>query len=140
MPVKPWAAFSSDLPEGVVEDDRGGFVEYGGKSVTYAIAEMLTGLGCLVGTPRDAGEHGWDIEFKYEKRSLWCQITLIEDYLFVMEDVTPGASWHCKDHPYIQILTRFAEVLAADSRFHNIRWGTGDDLLDGPGDTQPVSP
>ena len=140
MTRRSWAEFRSDLPEDVIEDDEG-FIERGGRGVTHAIASLLEQLGCQVDPPIYADEHGWEIDFHWRGRRLWCQITLIEGYIFVMED----PAWFSKRSKknkaiYFDILTRFAEALSADHRFDNIGWYLSNDLLGGgPGAKRPVS-
>lgn len=140
MKVRPWATFTTDLPDDVIEEDDE-FIQYGGKSVAEAIAEILTGLGCTVDPPRHEHEHGWMVDAELGKQLLWCQVTLIEDYLFVLED----PSWInklLKRHTpvYLDVLARLAQALERDPRFHNVLWFYGGDALtDVPGAKAPVS-
>ena len=142
MTVKPWAEFTSDLPDDVIEtEDGSGFIQYGGKSVAAAIGEILTRLGGVVSPPIYADEHGWELDAVFGKRRLWGQITLIEGWLFVFQDPAFLPKLLGRPHPiYLDVLTRLADELARDSRFHNVRWYSSNQVLSGlPGDKTPVS-
>jgi hypothetical protein len=140
MIVRPWAEFTSDLPEDVIEDDEG-FVETGGRSVIHAIAEILAKIGCDVEAPRYADEHGWDLSFRRNGRWLWCQVTLIEGYIFIMEGPAVFPIFQSKKAKanYREALTLFADAIAKDPRFHDVRWYLPDDVLrDRPGAKRPI--
>jgi len=141
MKILPWAAFGSTLPDDVIENEEGtDFIQYGGKSVAEAIAEILRGLGLQVDAPRNAHERGWELDIKAGKRPLWCQITLIEEYLFVFEDLSFWDKLLKRQNPiYVGALRGLAAALAADQRFHNVRWyETGRDAFDEAGAIAPV--
>ncbi len=141
--VFPWAEFTSDLPDDVIEDDGGDFLQYGGKSVAGAIAEILAGLGATVTVPEHRAEHGWDFFATYRGRGVWCQVTLIGDYVFVMEETK---SIFTRGEPlrpeYLELLSRLAEALDADARFHDVRWLAQDQVADPTekGYARPVNP
>jgi hypothetical protein len=139
MKVRHWAEFTSDLPEDHIEDDEE-IIQYGGKSVAEAIGGMLKDLGCEVDPPVYAHEHGWEIDARCGKRRLWGQVTLIEGYIFAFEDTSWIAKLLSRPHPvYLDVLTRLADALAADKRFHNVGWYFDSDLLSGePGAARPV--
>ncbi len=141
MTVKPWAEFTSDLPDDVIETEDGSdFVQYGGKSVAAAIGEILTRLGGVVSEPIYAHEHGWELDAVFGKRRLWAQITLIEGWLFVLQDTSFLAKLMGHHPVYLDVLKRLADELARDPRFHNVRWYSSNQVLtDLPGDEKPVS-
>ena len=139
MKVRTLATFTSDLPDDFIEKD-GEVVQYGGKSVAEAIGEMLRRLGCQVGPPEYAQEHGWHLYVDAQKRSVWCQVQDIGDeYVFDIRDKT----WRLfgKNHPaYVEVLRRLGEELARDPRFHNVLWYTPADYeKDAPGAALPVN-
>ena len=140
MKVKPWAEFTSDLSEDHIEEDDE-IVQFGGKSVAAAIGEILTRLGCVVSAPIYAHEHGWELDIALGKRRLWAQVTLIEGWIFVFEDRSFLPKLLRLPHPiYLDVLTRLADELGQDSRFHNVRWYSNDQVLSGlPGAETPVS-
>jgi hypothetical protein len=140
--VRKWAEFSSDLPEDVVENEEGtGFIQYGGKSVAEALAAALVRIGCEVDQPRNAEEHGWDMHFRHQKRRLWCQVTLIEKYLLVVEDISWIRAVIGGYHPaLVDLLRRLGEELARDPHFHDVRWFRSDEVHSGiAGSKAPVT-
>jgi hypothetical protein len=139
MRVRNWATFTADLPDDHIEDGPK-IVQFGGKSVMEAIAAMLSGLGCAVGQVTYANEHGWELDVDFGKRRLWCQVTLIEGYLFVFEDTSfLGKLLGRQDPFYLDVLTRLARELGSDPRFHDVLWFHQDDVLsDVPGAKEPV--
>jgi hypothetical protein len=140
MIIRPCAEFTSDLPEDVIESETD-FIETGGRSVTEAIAGLLKDFGCTVDPPEYAGDHGWELYFRWRGRRVWAQITLIDGYIFMTEDLS-WFSKHLKRNKliYADALTRLAEALHADPRFHNIHWCFADELTcHKPGMAMPVS-
>jgi hypothetical protein len=130
--VRNWATFTSDLPDDHIEDEAGEeIIQYGGKSVAEAIAEMLSRLGCVVDPPRYADEHGWELDIAKGKRRLWCQITLIESYLMAFEDTSFLSSLR-RPHPdFLGVLTGLAGELGNDARFHDVEWFVEKEVLSG---------
>lgn len=146
MIVRNAATFTSDLPDDEIENDEDtgpDFIQYGGKSVIEAIAAILTRLGCVVEPPEHAHEHGWDMRFKYGKRKLWCQVTLIEGYVFIIEDMSRSFISKIRgrhDPLFLDILTRLAQELGQDLRFHDVLWFRNEDVFSRvPGAIEPVS-
>ena len=139
MKVKAWAEFTADLPDDQIEDDSE-IVQFGGKSVAEAISEILKGLGCTVDPPRYADEHGWELDIKAGKRRLWCQVTLIDKYLIVVEDLSLFSKMLGRYHPtYLDVLTRLSRELAGDPRFHDVLWYSSNQVMSGvPGAKEPV--
>ncbi len=141
MNVRPCATFTSDLPEDHIENEEGTkILQFGGKSVAEAIGDILTRLGCTVDPPIYAHEHGCELDIKFEKRAIWCQVTLIEGYVLVCKDPTLGSGFLGRHHPaYLNILTRLAQELANDPRFHDVLWFRDEDVLsDVPGSPTPL--
>lgn len=142
MIVRSCATFTADLPDDHIEDEDGvEIIQFGGKSVAEAISEMLTRVGCVVGPPRYADEHGWELNLKFGKRSLWCQVTLIEGYVIHFEEISWINQLLGRHHPlYLDVLTRLAQELGHDPRFHNVLWFRRDEVLTGvAGSKDPVS-
>lgn len=140
MIIRPCAEFTSDLPEDVIESDVD-FIETGGRSVAEAIVGLLNEFGCEARAPEYAGDHGWEVYFRWRGRKVWIQITLIEGYIMMTEDLA-WFSKHLKRNKliYAEALTKLATALEADPRFHNIRWCFADQLLGNePGAPMPVS-
>ncbi|NEX91545.1 hypothetical protein [Caulobacter sp. 17J65-9] len=137
--VRRWAEFASDLPEDQIEDEHD-IVQYGGKSVAEAIHAVLEGLGCAMEPVTYAHEHGWEFCFSYEKRYLWCQVTLIEEYLVVVDDRTFFGKALGYHPAYQEIMTKLARALAEHPRFSNVRWYFDHQVHSGePGAKEPVT-
>lgn len=120
--VRRWAEFTSSLPTDLIEDDDG-FIQYGGKSVAEAIAEILRGLGCVVQQPQHAYEHGWDFKVLKEGVRFWCQVTLIHGYIFIFDNPSFIDKWLNRDPPeYFEVLGALAAAMAKDPRFFDVRW------------------
>lgn len=141
MKVRTWATFTSDLPDDHIENEAGDeILQFGGKSVAAAIGEILTGLGCVVSPPIYANEHGWELDVKFEKRRLWCQVTLIEGWVMVFEDTSFMRGLLGHHRLYLDVLTRLAQELECDPRFHDVLWFRSDEVLTGRvGAKEPVS-
>lgn len=137
--IRPWAEFGSDLPEDHIEDE-GEIVQYGGKSVAEAIHKILGGLGCELEEVTYAHEHGWEFNFRYRKRRLWCRVTLIDKYLAVVEERSLMSKLF-GDHPaYAEILAKLATEMAQDGRFEDVLWYAGHEVHgDKPGAKSPVA-
>ena len=140
MIVRSCATFTTDLPDDHIEDGAE-IIQFGGKSVAEAISEILTRLGCAVAPLRYADEHGWELDIKFGKRSLWCQVTFMDFYLVFFED----KSWINEllgrhHHLYLDILKRLAQELGQDLRFHDVLWFLRDEVLTGvAGSKEPIS-
>ena len=139
MRVLPWAEFRSDLPEDHIEDGAI-IIQFGGKSVIAAIGEMLTRFGCEVSEPIYAYHRGWELNVGAGRHRLWCQVTLIEGYIFILQQI----SWFARNfgrypQEYIDVLKRLNTELQGDPRFHDVQWYTSSEVLSGnPGSTTPV--
>lgn len=141
MQVRPWAQLRADFPDDSVEHD-GNIVQYGGRSVADAIAQLLRELGCEVEPPHSAGLNGWELDVRIENRSLWCQITRWfnhdDDYFILFEQNAPFKNPFRPYHPaYLDVLQRLADKLAHDPRFHDIDWHVEPDT-DKPGTARPI--
>jgi hypothetical protein len=139
MKVRPWAEFTSDLPDDHLEDGDQ-VLQFGGKSVAMAIGEMLARCGCKVGEPIDAGENGWELHVEASGRRLWGQVTLVEGYIFVFQQNSWFSKLFRSYHPaYVETLRRLGEELSADPRFHDVRWFDDGKVLSGnPGAPAPI--
>jgi hypothetical protein len=141
MKVRPWATFTTDLPDDQIEEGPQ-IVQFAGKSVANAIADVFARLGCEVSEPIYAHEHGWELDILAgkQRRRLWCQVTLIDTYVMVFEQNSWIADLFGRYHEvYLDVLTRLAAALADDARFYDVRWHTSDELHTAAlGASQPV--
>ena len=142
MIVRSCATFTADLPDDHIEDEEGvEIIQFGGKSVAEAISEILTQLGCVVDRLRYAHEHGWELDIKCGKRRLWCQVTFMDFYVIHFEDISWVNQLLGRHHPlYLDTLTRLAQELGRDPRFHDVLWFLRDEALTGvAGSKAPIS-
>lgn len=139
MKVLPYAEFTSDLPEDQIEDGPK-IIQFGGKSVTAAVGEILARLGCTVSEPICDHEHGWSLEVRAGKQLLWCQVTLIDRYLLDFYQTSWFARTFGLNRPeYIDVLKRLGAELQGDSRFHDVQWFSRDQVHSGnPGSPTPI--
>ncbi|RAK64857.1 hypothetical protein [Phenylobacterium kunshanense] len=140
MGVRPWAEFRSDLPTDTIETPDE-IVQVGGRTVAEAIGEILARLGCKADSPVLEGENGWQFMAIKGRCRMMCQVAHIERFLLLLED-TSFFNRVLKRHSpvYLDILSRFAEELARDPRFHDIEWYFANEVLSGKaGAPMPVS-
>jgi hypothetical protein len=139
MKLRPWAAFTADLPDDHIEDGTE-IIQFGGKSVVRAIGDMLALDGHEVSEPIYLDENGWGLHITAEKRRLWCQVTLIDGYVMVLEQNSWIAEVLGRLHPaYLRVLRELGIALAGDPRFHDVRWYTSDELhTEAQGAVSPV--
>lgn len=137
MTIKHLVQFTTDLPDDSIEED-GNFVQWSGKGVSEAIAEMLRRRGYDVSEP-DCLEHaGWELGISKGKRSFIARISEIYDFHLSLHPSAwfgGGKKWP----EYREVLNAVNEALRSDGRFHNIRWF--DDYepdLNKPGAASPV--
>jgi hypothetical protein len=136
--VKPWVKFRADFPSDMIEED-GQIVQFGGRNVTLALAQILRTLGCKVSDPIYAGDHGWELDVYCEKIHLWAQISdLYPIYYIMLED---NFRFIGKSNPlcYLDLLKSLNEEFNRDHRFHDITWFDSEDFdVDGVGSDTPV--
>jgi hypothetical protein len=82
--------------------------------------------------PVESADHrGWDFRFRYRKRRLWCQVSLIEGYLVMIRDLSARWRIFAGDHPdFVRLMSGFGEALATDGRFHDIGWFHEHEILE----------
>lgn len=141
MKVRRRAEFRADVPEEEEEDQWGNAMF--GRSLAAAVTELLRGLGYRVSPPDWGGDHGWEIEFWASERRFWCQVSYMESYLLLCEDMgTPLRDRASRGlpHPiYVEVLTRLDSELRRDPRFHDLAWYFDDEVDSGlPGASTPV--
>lgn len=117
--LRTCARFVSSLPDDSVEiEDE--IIKQGGQNVAEATRGILAALGCGLDSLEDVPEHGWQFNFRYRQRALWCQVTDLGPYLAIFEDRrgSPAVA-----HPdFVEFMRRMADALAADPRFREIGW------------------
>ena len=132
--IKSLAEFRADFPDDMIEED-GEIVQSGGKAVAEALGEILTGLGCAVKGVKNAGDHGWDCSFSFERYGLWFQISDLDPYLLICKPPF-GVSTEPR---YLNLLIKLNDALRRDGRFHDLLWFTQTEFESGsPGSDIPV--
>jgi hypothetical protein len=122
MIVRPWAEFTTSLPDDGIENETG-FIQWPGKNVAEALAEILAGLGCTDVEIFDLEHAGYDVGFRLGKLVLAARVTVIDN---------PLIAFGRKRQPeYLDFLKRVSDALAKDGRFQNLRWFTDDEVLTG---------
>ena len=124
MKLREVIQFESDLPDGAVETDDGkDFVVWPARPVTEALRGVLIGLGCEADEIVSVDFKGWEFDFRYRGRNLWCRATQIHRYVGYFVDhgfwpkVVGGQS-----RIYVELLGRLNEALAKDERFRDVQW------------------
>jgi len=113
--VRDQAEFRADFPDDGIENESR-IVQFAGKGVTGAIAEMLEGIGCAVTSPRNAHEHGWELKIQFKQESMWCQVTALgEGYILLFLG-------NSRRLGYLEAITRLNLEMQADPRFHDVLW------------------
>jgi len=130
MRVREVAEFLTVLPSGAVEDEDGlDFVVWPGRPALEAIGGILVDLGCELDPIECADFKGWDMGFRYRRRSLWMRVTQIEKHVAYFADPNLWPKMIGGKHPlYLEILDRLGEALAHDQRFSEVQWSTLDEF------------
>lgn len=122
MKIRPWATFHADFPDDYLEDEER-IIQFGGKNVAEAIAELLTALGYRASEPISAEERGWEIDLDTDDRSLWFRVTDLGDrHALLAQDPTFLAGLFGQHPAYLKYLRELHAALTSDPRFKNIVW------------------
>lgn len=121
MNIRPNVELLANFPDDTVEDEHD-IVEFPGRNITEALAAALSGLGYRVSEPIYAGEHGWELDFWWERQRMWMQITrMAGDECFLM--TKNMASWLRPGLPIYKVfLSDLQRILEDDDRFSSIAW------------------
>lgn len=141
MKLRDTIQFTTDLPDGQVESDDGTeILVYGGQPAAEAIQEVLAGLGCQIDPIVSVELKGWEFDFRYQNRPLWCRVSIIDRHIAYFDDKSFWSKLTGARHSaYVELLTRLNEALAADRRFHDVRWYALKEIeTDFEGALQPV--
>jgi hypothetical protein len=125
MRVKPWVAFTTDLPDDQIEDGHNNIVLFGGRNVAAAIGEVFTRLGCKVADPENAGENGWEFALTYqESHRFWCQVnsTSYPVFRLLFEDMSRRPRAAPNAAAYAELAVKLTAALRNDPQFHDVTW------------------
>lgn len=116
--------FKADFPDDTVYSEDGDEVEFAGKAVARAVAQMLTARGYRVDEPENEAESGWSLNVYRGKQRYWVQVTFIDDYILQTSDAT----WRLfPDRTgYVALLHDLEAGLKSDRRFSDLRWWAKD--------------
>jgi hypothetical protein len=122
--VREVIQFESDLPDGAVEAEDGtDFIVWPARPAKEALREVLIGLGCEADEIYSVEFKGWEFNFRYQGRNLWCRATQIDRYVAYFKDcgfwpnVVGG-----RGRRYVELLGRLNEALSRDERFRSVQW------------------
>ena len=136
---KAWC--QTDFPNDAIEDEED-IIQFSGRGIAAALAELLRGMGYESSEPINGGDHGWELDVTRDGQALWCQITDMGEYCILIFD---NPTWEFSKHSkpkFIQFIRDMGEALDKDDRFHGVRWYADDKDFqeDGSGGAQfPLS-
>jgi hypothetical protein len=142
MKLRDTIQFTTDLPDGQVDSEDGTeILVYGGRPAAEAIQEVLGDLGCQSDPIVSVEFKGWEFDFRYRNRPLWCRVSIIDRHIAYFDDKSFWSKLTGARHPiYAELLARVNDALAADTRFHDVRWYALKEIeTDFEGALQPVS-
>ena len=119
MIVNGWAEFRADFPDDYVEED-GEIVQFGGKAIAEAVADMLGGFGCVVEAVANRHQNGWWCDFAYERLALRFQVVDLGDECLLIFHEPHRATR--KISRYGEALMKLNQCLRQDGRFHDLIW------------------
>lgn len=136
MIVRPWAQFATDIPDDSIEKN-GDFVQWPGKAVTAAIAEMMRRRGYEVDEPGNLEHAGWDLCVTSGTRNFYLRVNMVDTFTLVFDQnyifFKPRIS-----SEYVQALKDLNEELRKDGRFHGLGWFT--DFVSDPAVAGAINP
>jgi hypothetical protein len=129
MTVRTLTTFHTDLPDDAVETADGmDFIQWPGRNVVQAIADMLKAIGWTPEDPLDLEERGWDLDARCGDRMISLRIEVPEEVIMNITDRTPDRTWYFKRKPpgpvFVNMLVGLDAAMKADGRFRNILWFT----------------
>lgn len=144
MKIRPWAEFDLTLARDQINsEDEMDILQYAGKGLSEALAEILRGLGCEVLELIYLHERGWELLFKggQKGKSLFSiRVSLIDKYLIGLRQEGWLRTTFAPRHPdLLMMLSRLADAVAADDRFIDVRWFAPEEIHSGtPGALRPL--
>ena len=119
------------------------FIQWPGRNVAEAMADLLRRLGWEAEDPIDLQERGWDLDATLDGRDVTLRIEPLEPVLVGFIDRSPEYTWYFRRKPpgplFTGLLTGFDQALKADSRFSDVLWFTNEGYQrDEPGAPEPV--
>jgi hypothetical protein len=142
MTVRPWAAFTTDLPDDEFTDEDGVFI-FPGRNVAEAIRDVLTHLGAEVEEPEHEFEHGWTAHVKYRGHGFWYQVSRLGPEIYLVVEDNPPLLSPKQPKLYGELIANLNGGLVADSRFHDLLWYSREDgpcfPPDGTGSQDPFA-
>jgi hypothetical protein len=143
MTVRTLVTFYTDIPDDAIETADGmDFIQWPGRVMVQAMADLLRGLGWQPDEPLDLEERGWDLDASRGSEMISLRIEWPEEVVVQITDRTPDYTWYFKRKPpgpvFLGILVGLDAALKADGRFRDIQWFTPKGYLKEPGMPFPV--
>jgi hypothetical protein len=134
--VRNKAKIGTNFPADAVQEN-GKIIQWGGRAVAMAIAEILRRLGAEVSEPISAVEQGWRLDIRYGGVSVRWQVEDGGGFVYLDMDDRLVA----ERSEYVELVVQSNAELRSDPRFHNIRWYRRDEInMRGLSSNSPVGP
>jgi hypothetical protein len=134
---RPCALFHADFPDDHIEDDDR-IIQFWGRGVTEALAEIAAGPGRTVSAPQHEHEHGWTFDVVADNARVWFQVSNMEDDVFLL--ISKG---YRRNHAalHLEVLNAIQAALSQDARFRQLKWYQQKELFAGfVGAENPLEP
>jgi len=115
------AAFSADFPDDWMEEGDE-IIEFPGRLLITAIAELLRAKGYSVSDPMFQMEKGWDLVVDHEKASVWMNVTSFDERRFVLQHASRSRFVTLHRELYAEVMQALNEGLREDERFGEVLW------------------
>jgi hypothetical protein len=137
MRVKPWATFTTALPDDQVEDGDS-IVVYGGRNVAVAIGEIFSKLGCKAAEPYALEEQGWEFLLSYRGHNNFsCRVSSFHPaFRLLFEELSLRPKAFRNTAVYAELARSLDAALGEDPRFRDITWWTSEE---GPPEPDEIS-
>lgn len=137
--IRNVAEFQTDLPDDMIVDEHD-IVQFGGRGVTEAVAEMLAAAGYEVSEPIYCGLVGWELDIRAKGRRFWLRICQLEgdQYVLFSSDMT-WRFWR-RLPSYAEFLTELDRGLRRHGAMRDITWGVNGPRLEETRAPHPLDP
>lgn len=136
--IRSTAHIVADFPDDMVEEEDE-IVQFGGRTIAEALAEILRGLGYSVSTPEHQQENGWDFDVSSEGKRVWMQVADLGGEYVLSTEFMPKISLSAsKTQVYGPMLDRLNAALKCDPRFQSVKWYYRFDSPDDLGADSPL--
>jgi len=121
MKIRPVAIVKADFPDDSIEDEFD-IIQFPGRGIATALAEILRRAGYVVTEPEHQHEHGWDFYADLGKRKFWFQAQVADD-CYVHSAIQNWFSFRkINKQAYAAALATLNSGMKADPRFQEVLW------------------